>query len=122
MLCNVTDCESVAVGLPSFPAFQPPILKRICAFIRQTEEIKLIVIAPRWFSRLITASNTKLPLGEAAWGNATWIEIMQPGPAVKNHGLNLLTGETVTITEINGTVALAASDALRSFPVALVRI
>lgn len=96
--------------------------EHICAFMRQTEEIGLIVIAPRWFSRLITAANTELPLGEAVWGNATWIEIMQPSPAVKNHGLNLLTGETVPITEINGTVSLSAAHALTSFPVALVRI
>jgi (1->4)-alpha-D-glucan 1-alpha-D-glucosylmutase len=96
--------------------------EHICAFMRQTEAISLIIIAPRWFSRLITAADKELPLSEAVWGNATWIEIAQPAAMVKNHGLNLLTGETIALTEINGTLALAAADALMSFPVALIRI
>ncbi len=96
--------------------------EHICAFMRQTEEISLIVIAPRWFSKLITAANTEFPLGETVWGDATWIEIAKPGTAVKNHALNLLTGETVLFTEINDNLSLSAAQALMSFPVALVRI
>ncbi|UJP07232.1 MAG: malto-oligosyltrehalose synthase [Nitrosomonas sp.] len=96
--------------------------EHICAFMRQIEAINLIIIAPRWFSRLLTTANKKYPLNEAVWGNATWIEIAQPVAMVKNHGLNLLTGETIALTEINGTLALAAADALMSFPVALIRV
>ncbi|MCG7755799.1 MAG: malto-oligosyltrehalose synthase, partial [Nitrosomonas sp.] len=96
--------------------------EHICAFMRQTEAISLIVIAPRWFSRLMTTADKECPLSEAVWGNATWIEIAQPVAMVKNHGLNLLTGETIALTEINGTLALAAADALMSFPVALIRV
>lgn len=96
--------------------------EHICAFMRQIKETCLIVIAPRWFSRLMKTAEKDLPLGEAVWGNATWIETALPVSIVKNHGLNLLTGEVIQLIEINGTISLCVASVLVSFPVALVRV
>lgn len=90
----------------------------LCAFARHADGITLVVVAPRWFSRLIPAPSRELPLGDTVWGN-TMIEA--PNLAVGMRGLNILTGETVEVTQANNVPKLSASALFTSFPVALLQ-
>jgi (1->4)-alpha-D-glucan 1-alpha-D-glucosylmutase len=90
----------------------------LCAFARQAGEITLVIVAPRWFSRLIPAASGQLPLGNTVWGTTT-VEV--PNLAAGMRGMNVLTGEIVEVTQTNDIPALAASTLFISFPVALLQ-
>lgn len=90
----------------------------LCAFARQADDIALIIIAPRWFSRLIPAASGQLPLGDTVWVDTT-IEV--PSLAAGMRGVNILTGEIVAVTQTNDVPELAASALFASFPVALLQ-
>lgn len=90
----------------------------LCAFARQLGDIKLIVAAPRWFSRLIPAASGELPLGDTVW-NTTAIEA--PNLIAGMQGINVLTGETVEVSQVNDVPGLLAPALFASFPVALLR-
>jgi (1->4)-alpha-D-glucan 1-alpha-D-glucosylmutase len=90
----------------------------LCAFARQADEITLVIVAPRWFSRLIPAASGQLPLGNTVWGTTT-VEV--PNLAAGMRGVNVLTGEIVEVTQTNDIPTLAASTLFISFPVALLQ-
>ncbi len=90
----------------------------LCAFARQAGEIILVIVAPRWFSRLIPAASGQLPLGNTVWGTTT-VEV--PNLAAGMRGVNVLTGEIVEVTQTNDIPTLAASTLFISFPVALLQ-
>jgi (1->4)-alpha-D-glucan 1-alpha-D-glucosylmutase len=79
----------------------------ICAFMRCDRELRLAVIAPRWYARMTQDSSHWLS-AEAVWGNTRLA--LPPG-----NYRNLLTGESIAANE-NGT---SISEALWNFPVAV---
>ncbi|MEN6584442.1 MAG: hypothetical protein ABFE02_00130, partial [Sulfuricella sp.] len=93
-----------------------PSAEHLCAFARQTDETTLVIVAPRWFSRLAPEPGD-MPLGAAVWGE-TAIHI--PMLAAGARGTNVLTGETVEAAQMNGLSVLPAEALLASFPLALV--
>lgn len=79
----------------------------ICAFMRSDLELRLIVIAPRWYARMTQDSSHWLS-AEAVWGN-THIKL-PPG-----NYRNLLTDEAIAANETGTSI----SEALWNFPVAV---
>ncbi len=88
----------------------------LCAYARIYRDQALIVIAPRWFSRLVATDNSNLPLGPAAWGD-TIIEL--PVTSTQDY-INGLTGEPVHTELREGKPYTAVSAILAHFPVAFV--
>ncbi|HEX7027064.1 MAG TPA: malto-oligosyltrehalose synthase [Gammaproteobacteria bacterium] len=80
--------------------------EHICAFLRQHRQMRLIVIAPRWYARLTQDSSHWLS-AEAVWGD-THLNLPQ------GRYRNLLTNETLDAGEQTGI-----SQALLNFPVAV---
>ena len=100
-----------------------PYKEHICAFARQTDDVTLVIVAPRLFYRLmpIMADELRheLPLGEIAWENATMIRI--PNLITGKQGINVLTGESVSLMQAGNLSQLSAATLLTSFPVALLQ-
>lgn len=90
----------------------------LCSFARYTDDISLIIAAPRWFSRLVPAALGQLPLGDIVWG-ATTIEV--PNLAAGMRSVNVLTGEIVEVVQTNEVPELVVSALFTSFPVALLQ-
>ncbi|WP_430233701.1 malto-oligosyltrehalose synthase [Nitrosomonas communis] len=90
----------------------------LCAFARHADDIMLIVVAPRWFSRLMPTASEQVPLSNTMW-SATTVEV--PILTAGAQGVNVLTGETVTVAQTNGLPELFASALFTSFPVALLQ-
>ncbi|RZL91353.1 MAG: malto-oligosyltrehalose synthase [Variovorax sp.] len=86
----------------------------VLAFMRQQGSQTLVVVAGRLFASLetdaaATAASAKLPLGSAVWGDTL---VKLPGIADGAQFLNVLTGETLTVS---GGV-LRVGDAMAAFP------
>lgn len=90
----------------------------LCAFVRHADDIILIIVAPRWFSRLMPTASEQVPLSDTMW-SATTIEV--PILTAGTQGVNVLTGEIVTVAQTNGIPELFASALFTSFPVALLQ-
>jgi (1->4)-alpha-D-glucan 1-alpha-D-glucosylmutase len=86
--------------------------RNVCAFLRQNGDRAVVVIAPRFFTEL--SKDGSLPVGEEAWG-ASKVE----GQLPTGKYVNELTGEEVFARQSEGKAAIALSDAIKSFPVAL---
>ena len=87
----------------------------VIAFLRRHAGRIALTIAPRLYARLL-ANGTELPLGTAAWGD-TWIEL--PSGSEGSMLTNVLDGASVPVSEVGGRRALALSEVLAHFPVAL---
>jgi (1->4)-alpha-D-glucan 1-alpha-D-glucosylmutase len=87
----------------------------IIAFARRLDGRMAITVAPRLYARLL-ASEAGLPLGAEVWGDS-WIELPRGGEA--RMLANVLDGTGVPIREVGGRRALALSEVLANFPVAL---
>ncbi len=87
----------------------------ICAFARNLDDKQVIVIATRWFVRLLTGDNS-LPLGQAIWED-TLIEA--PGNGETKNYRNILTNEHVSSVQLDDKLYFHAADLLRNFSVAL---
>jgi len=83
-----------------------PRANNVCAFLRRQGGDRVVVVAPRWFARLMWAG--RAPLGAAAWED-TALE-MPPGDWT-----NLLTGETVGAGARDGD-ALALAELFSTLP------
>ena len=92
-----------------------PLADYVCAFARHADNITLIVVAPRWFTRL-TPTPDELPLGSPVWSETI---IETPNLAIGAKGTNLLTGEVITVLQKDTEPSLYVSRVLASFPVAL---
>jgi (1->4)-alpha-D-glucan 1-alpha-D-glucosylmutase len=90
----------------------------LCAFARHADDIMLIVVAPRWFSRLMPAASEQVPLSNTMW-SATTVEV--PILTAGAQGVNVLTGEIVTVAQTSDIPELFASALFTSFPVALLQ-
>ncbi len=85
--------------------------EHVCAFARLAADDHLVVIAPRWFTRLKGPGG--LPLGPDAWEETAVVLAGVPAGARYRH---VFTGETIGVTP-GGSLALG--EALATFPVAL---
>jgi len=86
----------------------------ICAFARQTKNKAVLVIVPRFLTRLTQMD--EMPLGEKIWGDS-WLVI--PDEISANRFRNILTDEMLGSAERDGKGALALDEVFANFPVAM---
>lgn len=94
-----------------------PAAQQLCVYARVSGTVRIITIAPRWYSRLAPKSDD-FPLGGKVWGD-TFIEV--PGLNLGDSGINLLTGEAVDVISQNELTGLPVATLLGLFPVALMK-
>jgi (1->4)-alpha-D-glucan 1-alpha-D-glucosylmutase len=87
----------------------------VCSFARQRDEKVVLIIAPRFLSRLIKTPG-EMPLGEEVWKES---RVMIPKEIGRNRFHNLFTGEIVETVEKNGEGLVPLGKLLTSFPVAM---
>ncbi|MGH7263464.1 MAG: malto-oligosyltrehalose synthase [Candidatus Rokuibacteriota bacterium] len=88
--------------------------EHVCAFARVAPSDHVVVLAPRWFTRL--ARPDRLPCGPEAWADT---EVALDGlPRVPAYR-DVFTGRPVAWRTTGGRMAVAVAEALASFPVAL---
>jgi (1->4)-alpha-D-glucan 1-alpha-D-glucosylmutase len=87
----------------------------ICAFERSLNGSSIIVVAPRFCSRLIVDSDG-LPLGPDVWRDT---RIMLPHGNAADSYRNIFTGEVLRFDHKEGQLSLDLQEILQLFPVAL---
>lgn len=87
----------------------------VCAFVRRIGNIRVIVVIPRFLTKLISGNDT-LPCGKEIWKD-TFIVI--PFADIGAKYRNVFTGEIISIESHKGAIALFLSDIFMNFPVAL---
>ena len=89
----------------------------LCAFARILAEPEqtVVVVAPRWYARLLEGDGDALPLG------SVWSDTVVVLPQTASRYINALTGESVQGGKRGDVSYLSAADALANFPVALLR-
>ncbi|MFA5354147.1 MAG: malto-oligosyltrehalose synthase, partial [Thermodesulfovibrionales bacterium] len=85
----------------------------VCSFARRTGEKVSIVVAPRFFTRLIPQGG--IPCGAGVWGEAVLMIPLEDGVAYRN----ILTGENIPIRGLNGARNLRLAEVFATSPVAL---
>lgn len=114
----------------------------LCAFTRKSNDQLIVVVAPRFFSRLTWTPKMGIvsrvpqmlaatffsrlaqfpeepPIGEEVWQDAS---LVLPDGTAGQCYRNIFTGETVTAVESEGVAALPLSHIFASFPVALLEL
>jgi (1->4)-alpha-D-glucan 1-alpha-D-glucosylmutase len=87
----------------------------LCAFARTAVNSRVIVAAPRFFTRLVS-EHEKVPAGAAVWGDTCLaVPFGDKGARYRN----IFTGEVVELRQHSGTTALLLSEILSVFPIAL---
>ena len=89
--------------------------EHVCAFERAVNDSSVMVVVPRFCSRLIGDSSA-LPLGPEVWQDT---RIMQPFDAAASCYRNVFTGEILSLDQQEGRLSLALQDILSVYPVAL---
>jgi (1->4)-alpha-D-glucan 1-alpha-D-glucosylmutase len=89
--------------------------EHVCAFARQLGDQQVISIVPRLVVR-ITNGNEHPPIGRTVWQN-TALEV--PNTRAGDIFRNVFTNERIEVREENGRRVLVMSEALSTFPVAL---
>jgi len=89
--------------------------EQVCAFERSLDLEAVVVVAPRFFTRLVSDASG-LPLGEEAWGDT---RIVAPCEISGSKYRNVFTGEIVSSITEDGVEVLKMAEVLASFPVAL---
>lgn len=87
----------------------------ICVFVRRIGNISAIVVAPRFFTKLISG-NDGLPLGKEIWKDTF---IVMPFGEIGEKYRNVFSGEIVSIESHKEAMVLFLSDIFMNFPVAL---
>jgi (1->4)-alpha-D-glucan 1-alpha-D-glucosylmutase len=87
----------------------------VCAFTRQRGEKAVLVIVPRFLSRLVRTPE-EMPLGEEVWKES---QVMIPKEVGKSRFHNLFTGEIVETVGKNGEGRLPLGKLFAGFPVAM---
>ena len=90
--------------------------RHVCAFARQHEQRTLLVVAPRFLTRLIPDPGA-LPLGPRVWEDS-WLTL-PAGGSVSHRYRNLFTGESVAAMRQEGRTVLALAEVFANFPIAL---
>jgi (1->4)-alpha-D-glucan 1-alpha-D-glucosylmutase len=87
----------------------------ICAFTREWQEKKVVVVVPRLVFGLARGAEV------APMGGDIWADTVLPLPQARPGSLlrNVLTRETVAVTEHRGEATLELAQVLKNFPVAL---
>lgn len=88
---------------------------QLCTFARTSAEQTVIVVAPRLVTTLVVNSNDP-PIGSDVWQD-TWLPL--PNETIGRRFLNVLTGETLEVSQQESNSGLSLSSVLNSFPVAL---
>jgi (1->4)-alpha-D-glucan 1-alpha-D-glucosylmutase len=88
--------------------------EHVCAYARKGEAKTVLVIVPRFLTRLIQMD--QLPFGRETWGDS-WVVIPSEISAVRFN--NIFTGETIGRVERDGRGALALEQVFANFPVAM---
>jgi (1->4)-alpha-D-glucan 1-alpha-D-glucosylmutase len=86
----------------------------ICAFARRTEDATALVIAPRFFSKLLQGPED-LPVGRPVWKDSV---VMVPFESAGTRYVNIFTGEETLTVDMNGAAVLNLSAVFSNFPVA----
>jgi len=89
--------------------------EHICAFERSVNDSSVLVVVPRFCSRLIGDSNG-LPLGAEVWEDT---RIIQPFDTAASLYRNIFTGEVLSLDQQDGQLSLALKNILSAYPVAL---
>jgi len=76
-----------------------PRANNVCAFGRQHDGVQLVVIASRWFARLLSTGHA--PVGDAVWHDT---EVDAP----RGDWLDVLTGQFVSTAQTEGALPLAS--------------
>ncbi len=87
----------------------------ICAFARKHGDQVVLVIVPRFFTRL-TQTEVEPPLGAPVWGDSS---LVIPEGKVGESYRNIFTGETVEAVQREGKPVLPLGHVFATFPVAL---
>jgi len=89
--------------------------EQVCAFERSLDLDAIVVVAPRFFTRLVSDARS-LPLGEEVWGGT---RIVAPCEIPGSRYRNVFTGEIVSSITEDGGAVLKVAEVLANFPVAL---
>lgn len=92
-----------------------PRQEHVCTFERSLAERSVVVVVPRFCSRLLRDSSD-LPLGPAIWQDSA---IILPADASSSRFRNVLTGEVLTSEQRGGRSILALQSVFEAFPAAL---
>jgi len=89
--------------------------EHVCAFERSDNDSSILVVVPRFCSRLIRDSSG-LPLGQDVWQDT---RVIQPFDTATSCYRNVFTGEVLNLDQHEGRLSLALKDILSVYPVAL---
>jgi len=89
--------------------------EHVCAFERSVNGSSVMVVVPRFCSRLMPDSDS-LPLGAGVWQDT---RIIQTFDTAASRYRNIFTGEILQLNEQDGRLSLALRDILAVYPVAL---
>lgn len=87
----------------------------VCSFVRKLEHSLLLIVVPRFFTRLIPQANS-LPLGKDVWKDSF---LIAPYEETGKKYRNIFTGEVVTPARYKESTILYLSEIFTHFPVAL---
>ena len=87
----------------------------VCAFARKSEGKVVLVVVPRFLTRILKGSN-EIPLGQEIWGNS---RILIPEEISAKKFINIFTGEMIAETKQDGRRGLTLGEIFSNFPVAL---
>ncbi len=87
----------------------------VCVFERSLDMASVVVVAPRFFTRLAGGADS-LPLGSEVWGDT---RIVTPFEAPGTRYRNIFTGEILSSISEADVAVLKLADVLANFPVAL---
>ncbi len=89
--------------------------EHICAFARKGEGKVVLIVVPRFLTRLIKGMD-ELPLGKERWGDST---ILIPEEIAGNKFRNIFTEDIVRVVEQDAKRVLMLGEIFADFPVAL---
>jgi (1->4)-alpha-D-glucan 1-alpha-D-glucosylmutase len=89
--------------------------EHVCAFARKKEEQAILIVVPRFLSRLVQSTEDR-PLGEQVWGES---RIVISGEIPGDRFQNIFTGEVVQGVDQNGQKAFFLGEIFAHFPVAM---
>lgn len=109
------NCELFKSGRYLPLAVEGACQENVCAFERSINDSSVLIVVPRFVSRLIGESSG-LPLGKAVWQDT---RIIQSFDAAASRYRNIFTGEILGLEQQDGRLGLALQDILSAYPVAL---
>jgi (1->4)-alpha-D-glucan 1-alpha-D-glucosylmutase len=90
--------------------------EHVCAFARRRGEAAVIIVAPRYFTRLV-ARPDQPPTGREVWGDTI---VTVPSDAIGARYRDIFTGEITEVRNSGAGAGLALSELCAFFPVACV--